>query len=80
LLIQAQAKTPQQRKANQLYEKREAAKRGKPVAVTQKTEVKKPPISKYWIGNPSYINPLTSGALLFVLLGGALFELIRMFY
>jgi len=65
----AQAKTPQQRKANQLYEKREAAKRGKPVAATQKAEVKKPPISKYWIA-----------ALLFVLLGGAIFELVRMFF
>jgi hypothetical protein len=48
--VQAQAKTPQQRRANQLYEKRESSKRGKPLAETRKPEVKKPPISKYWIG------------------------------
>jgi len=48
--LKAQAQTPQQRKANALYVKREAAKRGKPASETKKGEVKKPPISKYWIG------------------------------
>jgi Ribosome associated membrane protein RAMP4 len=46
--VKAQAKTPQQRKANALYEKREASKRGKPTQPKQ--EVKKVPISQYWIG------------------------------
>jgi len=65
----AQTQTPQQKRANQLYEKREAAKRGKPLSETKKAEVKKAPISKFWIA-----------ALLFVLVGGTIFELVRMFF
>lgn len=64
-----------------MYEKREAAKRGKPASLTKKPEVTKPPISKYWIGRvPSLIKADFVAALLFVLVGGAVFELIRLFF
>ena len=79
-LFQTQAQTPQQRKANALYAKRESAKRGKPLAETKKGEVKKAPISKYWIGMSEILGCLILAALLFVLVGGTIFELVRMFF
>jgi hypothetical protein len=59
--FEAQAQTPQQKRANQLYEKREAAKRGKPLSETKKAEVKKAPISKYWIGTSEVETLISSG-------------------
>jgi hypothetical protein len=79
LTLKAQAKTPQQRKANALFEKREAAKRGQPVQPKQ--EVKKAPISKYWIGT-QFSKKCDSclAALIFVTVGGGILELIRVFF
>lgn len=52
----AQPKGPQQRKANELYAKKEAAKRGRaPVATEYKREiVKRSAAQKFTIGTPSY--------------------------
>ncbi|KAF2842701.1 hypothetical protein M501DRAFT_993447 [Patellaria atrata CBS 101060] len=64
------AQTPQQRAANERFAKSESAKRGKPVtAVKKSTAVQKSPISKGWIV-----------VLAFVLCGGLIFELIRLFF
>ncbi|EME39507.1 hypothetical protein DOTSEDRAFT_139488, partial [Dothistroma septosporum NZE10] len=64
-----QAQTPQQRKANAAYAKRQEAKMGKPEsslpAKQQKKE--KPTISPFWV----YM-------LIFVVCGGLIFELLRM--
>lgn len=79
LTLKAQAKTPQQRKANALYEKRESAKRGKPTQPKQ--EVKKAPVSQYWIGIQTPRSRLIyPAALIFVTVGGGIIELIRLFF
>ncbi|KAF2142095.1 uncharacterized protein K452DRAFT_318400 [Aplosporella prunicola CBS 121167] len=65
----ASAQTPQQRLANERFAKSEANKRGKPVTVVKKQEVHKSPISKTWII-----------LLAFVLCGGVIFELLRLFF
>jgi len=62
------AQTPQQRAANAKFAKSEAAKRGKPQQVKKKEEFKSP-ISKGWIA-----------VLAFVLCGGVIFELLRLFF
>jgi len=62
------AQTPQQRKANERYAKQEASKRGKPESAVKQKPKYKPPISPLWIG-----------ILVFVLCGGIIFELIRLF-
>ncbi|KAF2084197.1 hypothetical protein K490DRAFT_49652, partial [Saccharata proteae CBS 121410] len=52
------------------FAKAEAAKRGKPVAaVTKKQEPQKSPISRVWII-----------LLAFILCGGLVFELLRLFF
>ncbi|KAG7007070.1 serine/threonine-protein kinase svkA [Physcia stellaris] len=61
--------TPQQRKANERYARSEAAKRGKPESAIKKKEKYQPPISKGLIG-----------LLAFVVCGGLLFELLRLFF
>ncbi|KAL1635151.1 hypothetical protein SLS56_001903 [Neofusicoccum ribis] len=63
------AQTPQQRLANERYAKSEAAKRGKPPTAVKKQEVHKSPISKGWIV-----------VLAFILCGGVVFELLRLFF
>ncbi|KAK8244401.1 hypothetical protein IWZ00DRAFT_541523 [Phyllosticta capitalensis] len=64
-----QAQTPQQRLANERFAKSEAAKRGKPAPVVKKQEVQKAPISKGWVV-----------LLAFVVCGGLVFELLRLFF
>ncbi|OMP81334.1 hypothetical protein BK809_0002327 [Diplodia seriata] len=64
-----QAQTPQQRLANERFAKSEASKRGKPQATIKKQEAHKSPISKGWIA-----------VLAFILCGGLLFELLRLFF
>ncbi|KAK0516799.1 hypothetical protein JMJ35_001402 [Cladonia borealis] len=64
-----QAQTPQQRKANERYARQEAAKRGKPESAVKHKQKWDPPISKLWIG-----------VLIFVLCGGIIFELLRLFF
>ncbi|OJD31140.1 endoplasmic stress-associated ramp4 [Diplodia corticola] len=64
-----QAQTPQQRLANERFAKSEASKRGKPQATVKKQEVQKSPISTGWIA-----------VLAFILCGGVLFELLRLFF
>ena len=84
----AQAQTPQQRKANERYAKQEASKRGKPESEIKQKQKFKPPISPLWIGTyldypfipnarPAYA-PL--GLLAFVVCGGLIFELLRLFF
>ncbi|MCJ1386539.1 hypothetical protein MMC17_009665 [Xylographa soralifera] len=63
------AQTPQQRKANERYARLESAKRGKPESAIKQKQKLKPPISPLWIG-----------LLVFVLCGGLVFELIRLFF
>ncbi|KAL1393280.1 hypothetical protein HDK64DRAFT_259777 [Phyllosticta capitalensis] len=65
----AMAQTPQQRLANERFAKSEAAKRGKPAPVVKKQEVQKAPISKGWVV-----------LLAFVVCGGLVFELLRLFF
>jgi len=60
------AQTPQQRKANEKYAKREAAKRGKPESTAKSKLKSKSPVSTGWIV-----------VLAFVVCGGILFELLR---
>ncbi|KAF2790592.1 hypothetical protein K505DRAFT_250882, partial [Melanomma pulvis-pyrius CBS 109.77] len=63
------AQTPQQRAANAKFARREEAKMGKPVApVTVKRDFKSP-ISRGWII-----------VLAFVLCGGLLFEVLKLFF
>ncbi|KAK7542584.1 uncharacterized protein J3D65DRAFT_664942 [Phyllosticta citribraziliensis] len=63
------AQTPQQRLANERFAKAEAAKRGKSAPVVKKQEVQKAPISKGWVL-----------VLAFVVCGGLIFELLRLFF
>ncbi|KAL2046047.1 hypothetical protein N7G274_001494 [Stereocaulon virgatum] len=63
------AQTPQQRKANERYARQEAAKRGKPEAAIKHKQKWEPPISRIWVG-----------ILVFVLCGGIIFELLRLFF
>jgi len=62
------AQTPQQRKANEKFAKREEAKRGKPEKSVKKQKFKSP-ISQGWL--------IVIG---FAVFGGIVFELIRMFF
>ncbi|GAB7359503.1 hypothetical protein MBLNU230_g6148t1 [Neophaeotheca triangularis] len=70
-----QAQTPQQRKANIQYARNEEAKRGKPIddqkriTKAQQEKEKKSPISPVWL----YI-------MLFVICGGLIVELLRIFF
>ncbi|KAL5379028.1 hypothetical protein DPSP01_008664 [Paraphaeosphaeria sporulosa] len=65
------AQTPQQRAANARYARREEGKMGKPVEerVKRTKQDYKSPISKGWI--------IVLG---FVLAGGAIFELLKLFF
>ncbi|KAF2474518.1 uncharacterized protein BDR25DRAFT_301235 [Lindgomyces ingoldianus] len=63
------AQTPQQRAANAKFARREEAKMGKPVSTTKRATDQKAPISKGWIV-----------VLAFVLCGGLIFELLRLFF
>ncbi|KAI9792110.1 MAG: hypothetical protein M1816_003092 [Peltula sp. TS41687] len=65
------AQTPQQRKANERYAKLESAKRGKPEGAVKalKKNNFKSPISTTWIV-----------LLGFVVCGGLVFELLRLFF
>ncbi|MCJ1241126.1 hypothetical protein MMC14_009130 [Varicellaria rhodocarpa] len=65
----AQAQTPQQRKANERYARQESSKRGKPESAIKQKQKFKPPISPVWIG-----------VLAFVVCGGLIFELLRLFF
>ncbi|CAD0022794.1 unnamed protein product [Aureobasidium pullulans] len=77
--------TPQQRRANEAFAKKQEVKRGKPEPVIQKKVPQKSPISKFWlctIETPLY----TAGprnlydlivALIFVVCGGLIAELLR---
>ncbi|EZF13167.1 hypothetical protein H112_06316 [Trichophyton rubrum D6] len=58
--------TPQQRRANERFAKKEASKRGKPEAAVKTKPKAKSPISMGWVV-----------LLLFVLCGGLVFELLR---
>ncbi|KAL2350712.1 hypothetical protein BJ546DRAFT_810067, partial [Cryomyces antarcticus] len=64
-----QAQTPQQRRANEAFAKSEASKRGKPQSAVKKQEKQKSPISKGWVV-----------LLAFVVCGGLIFELLRLFF
>ncbi|KAK7522074.1 hypothetical protein IWZ03DRAFT_412239 [Phyllosticta citriasiana] len=68
-LFWQRAQTPQQRLANERFAKSEAAKRGKSAPVVKKQEVQKSPISKGWVV-----------VLAFVVCGGLIFELLRLFF
>ncbi|GAB7349658.1 hypothetical protein MBLNU459_g0333t1 [Dothideomycetes sp. NU459] len=61
--------TPQQRRANEAFAKREETKRGRTVAPVKKQAPQKSPISKGWLF-----------ALLFVVCGGLIFELLRIMF
>ncbi|KZF26910.1 hypothetical protein L228DRAFT_21580 [Xylona heveae TC161] len=63
------AQTPQQRRANEKYARQEAAKRGKPETVVKKQKKEKAPISATWVL-----------VLAFVVCGGLIFELLRLFF
>ncbi|KAI4844463.1 hypothetical protein E4T44_06177 [Aureobasidium sp. EXF-8845] len=58
--------TPQQRRANEAFAKKQETKRGKNEPVVKKAVVQKSPVSKFWLF-----------ALLFVVCGGLIFELLR---
>ena len=82
-----QAQTPQQRKANERYARQEAAKRGKPDGAIKQKSKFNPPISPLWIGALRILRYYTSqadfclpGLLVFVLCGGIIFELLRLFF
>jgi len=62
------AQTPQQRKANAKFAKTEEEKRGKPVP-PKKREVQKSPYG-----------PIVLGLLVFVVCGGIIFELLKLFF
>lgn len=88
-LTQAQ-QTPQQRRANERYAKQESAKRGKPdSAVKQKVQKFNPPVSKLWIGMFKVLFTCSvgifgiytiTGLLAFIIFGGLIFELLRLFF
>ncbi|KAK4615554.1 hypothetical protein CLAFUW4_10405 [Fulvia fulva] len=63
------AQTPQQRKANAAFAKKQEAKMGKPESSlpVKKEKKEKPPISPFWVYT-----------LIFVVCGGLIFELLRM--
>jgi len=63
------AQTPQQRAANAKFAKSEQAKRGKPQGQVKRKEEFKSPIGKGWIA-----------VLAFVVCGGLIFELLRLFF
>ena len=64
------AQTPQQRAANARFARREEGKMGKPVETRNKRKEEfKSPISKTWII-----------ILAFVLCGGLIFELLKLFF
>jgi len=63
------AQTPQQRKANERYAKAEAARRGKSEGAIKQKQKFKSPISLAWIA-----------LLAFVVCGGLIFELLRLFF
>jgi hypothetical protein len=63
------AQTPQQRAANARFARSEEKKMGKPVQAVKKREEFKSPISKGWII-----------VLAFVLCGGVIFEVLRLFF
>ncbi|KAF4555301.1 Hypothetical protein D9617_2g052550 [Elsinoe fawcettii] len=64
------AQTPQQRRANEAFAKAEANKRGKPEGTLKKKQApQKSPISQFWVI-----------ALLFVVCGGLVFELLRVIF
>ncbi|EGE01398.1 hypothetical protein TEQG_00451 [Trichophyton equinum CBS 127.97] len=58
--------TPQQRRANERFAKKEASKRGKPETAVKAKPKAKSPISMGWVV-----------LLLFVLCGGLIFEFLR---
>ncbi|KAI4844487.1 hypothetical protein E4T44_06165 [Aureobasidium sp. EXF-8845] len=58
--------TPQQRRANDAFAKKQETKRGKNEPVVKKAVVQKSPVNKFWLF-----------ALLFVVCGGLIFELLR---
>jgi len=61
--------TPQQRRANESYARKESAKRGKAESALKIRSKEKSPISMVWIG-----------ILAFVVCGGLIFELLRLFF
>ncbi|KAF2405574.1 hypothetical protein EJ06DRAFT_526091 [Trichodelitschia bisporula] len=63
--------TPQQRKANAKFARTEESKRGKPIELQKKPEKRntKSPLSSTWII-----------LLAFVVIGGLLFEVLRLFF
>jgi len=63
------AQTPQQRKANERYARQEASKRGKPESAIKQKKKFKSPVSTTWIV-----------LLAFVVCGGLIFELLRLFF
>ncbi|KAH7077150.1 hypothetical protein FB567DRAFT_143490 [Paraphoma chrysanthemicola] len=63
------AQTPQQRQANMRFAKAQEKKMGKPEQIIKKQGPQKSPISKVWI--------ILLG---FVLCGGLIFELLKMFF
>ncbi|KAI5197970.1 hypothetical protein E4T38_07752 [Aureobasidium subglaciale] len=64
--IAKKVQTPQQRRANEAFAKKQEVKRGKPEPVLKKSVPQKSPINKFWLF-----------ALLFVVCGGLIFELLR---
>ncbi|THY65991.1 hypothetical protein D6C91_00749 [Aureobasidium pullulans] len=66
LIRDHQVQTPQQRRANEAFAKKQEVKRGKPEPVIQKKVPQKSPISKFWLF-----------ALIFVVCGGLIAELLR---
>ncbi|KAF2280724.1 uncharacterized protein EI97DRAFT_6705 [Westerdykella ornata] len=63
------AQTPQQRAANARFAKETQTKMGKPASALKRKENLKSPISKGWIV-----------LLAFVLCGGVIFEVLRLFF
>ncbi|KAG9196470.1 hypothetical protein G6011_01591 [Alternaria panax] len=66
------AQTPQQRQANMRFAKAQEKKMGQPVStdpVVKKRAPQKSPISKFWII-----------VLAFILVGGLLFEVLKLFF
>ncbi|KAH6866884.1 hypothetical protein J4E91_003969 [Alternaria rosae] len=67
-----QAQTPQQRQANMRFAKAQEKKMGKPEStepVVKKRAPQKSPISRFWII-----------VLAFILVGGLLFEVLKLFF
>lgn len=82
-----QVQTPQQRRANEAFAKKQETKRGKPEPVIKKTAPQKSPVSKFWLctfatplawtRHEQNANTIIAVALLFVVCGGLVFELLR---